>query len=173
MWKPEPFDIRAHMIRKEEQMAHEAALEQQRVVEQKRDSRGPFWLRFHVWFWFLSVMYWLVSLSANPGLGGYWAPSVNGAGNVFGNALGLFVPLGPNNSIFFNVSPLGWVALALIILVVWRGNRVLERFKPKRWEKVFYNLFTLLALTFITDLLTLMNWASLKVLLDSLKSLWG
>lgn len=142
--------------------------EKERREQLDRDPRGPFWLRFHVWYWTLTVLYWFVAL-ANDDTSHrlFWVPSNEGGGTMLGNFVGLFVPIGPNNAIFFYLHPGGWAAFVLVAFVLWRGNRFLQRFNPKTWEKVYYNLFTLLALTFITDYLTLFSWASIGVLFSS------
>lgn len=163
-WKPPPFDLEGHRreIKDREESAHKSDAEYEKLA--KRDPRGPWWLRFYIWFAAFTVIYAFVA-SAN--LGPYGMANSDGAGNMVGNLIGLFVPIGPNNYILFMIRPLGWLADAIILFTVWRANRYLESSRPHTGEKIFWNLILLFGLTVLTDLLTIGWPASVGIFLHS------
>lgn len=114
----------------------------------------PFWLRFEFMFVGLTTLYWLVVGTYNCGIDFCpWNPL-----STWWRALiGMFVPVGPNNFILFIFSPFAWGAGIVIVLVLWYGETMLERFNRSALLKICANLILLFLLTMAVDIMTLLR----------------
>jgi len=151
----------------------------------QRDSGRNKWL----WF-FLRLDVWLVAITA---LYAYLVlyteaitkiPEGRPRGTVWGDIIGLFVPIGPNNfwAFFYvavsalsgdgsnTITPAGIVrflsAFVGVLFVLLFGEYVLRQYASRRpWQKIAANLVVLLTLTLLIDLFTVGKWMSMLIVL--------
>jgi hypothetical protein len=145
-------------------------------------GRNKWWqifLRLDVWLVALTALYTFLVLYTDAVTripGGY--PK----GTFWGNLVGLFVPIGPNNVLAFfyvglaSLSGSGAIAFvgalrfilafvaALFVLIF--GEFILQQFFLIRpIQKIVINLVILMTLTLIVDLITFGKWMSMMILL--------
>lgn len=116
----------------------------------EQNMKYPFYLQ--LWFWWISltIFYILGSFSLEN-------QQIN-INTSFLNFIGLFVPIGIWNFIFG-----GYLIIPLIAVVVY-GEKYLKKI-PNPIVKIISNLFVLLVLTFVVDMIIWGEWRSLMLFL--------
>ncbi len=136
-------------------------------------ARYPWWLRFHYWFIVLTFLY---SILIFAGLGNEMIciPNDFCPGHPISHFLGFFVPIGPFGAmaiIMVAIGELGFhefqnlhfafIGLLLLLGALFFGERIIAKFQFNFMLKAIANLFVLLLLTFMWEVLNTGTWQSL------------
>jgi hypothetical protein len=139
-------------------------------------NKQPFWLTLGAWFMGLTGVYWIL---CSLGLGADFGGGGTSTGLWITNLIGLFVPVGPGNSIVifsFLFRPdttvaiymCGFSYLLLFLCTLTYGEKWLQSLNFSPIVKIILNLGILLLLSAVLDFAMFNSWAAMELFISSL-----
>ena len=114
------------------------------------------------WWFITTVLYSVMSIFHAPVWGPY--PPGDFIGHLEG-FVGLFVPYGPLSILAFTFSPLYWVSLVFFLCAMFYSEKMLKKTVLTPWKKILMNIYALLVITTIVDIVNGTHFLSWHIFL--------